>query len=160
MAKEPINYIEEADIELVAAHGHLNDYQTAATKSAIYPGRGTPIGLMYCAGKLNGESGELIEHVGKAMRDDNLIPLVNVHGPVAEYMEPEQGELITYASLRGKLTPERHAAIVKEIGDGLWYLSAICNELGISLKEAAVVNLHKLRDRQLRDVQRGSGDSR
>ena len=42
----------------------------------------------------------------------------------------------------------------------LWYLSAICNELGIKLSNAAIGNLTKLSDRQVRDVLRGSGDER
>lgn len=49
---------------------------------------------------------------------------------------------------------------MKEVGDCLWYLSAICNELGISLAEAASFNLAKLKDRTDRDALRGSGDTR
>jgi NTP pyrophosphatase (non-canonical NTP hydrolase) len=41
----------------------LNEYQTQASGTAVYPGRMSPHGLMYCALKLNGEAGELAEHV-------------------------------------------------------------------------------------------------
>lgn len=121
-------------------------YQQTATQSAVYPGQGTPLGLAYVALKLNGEAGELAEHVGKAMRDDGLIDL-EPHGDFhAAYFE--------------KLTPERRSLIIKEIGDICWYLSAACNELGITLSEAAIINLEKLADRQERNVLRGSGDER
>ena len=132
---EPINHIDEQDIEKQQMLGAFDIYQIAATKSAIYPDKGWPGGLVYCALKLNGEAGELAEHVGKAMRDDAFM-------------------------VRETLTYERREAIVKEVGDVLWYLSAICNELGIKLNEAAVINLRKLADRQARGTQRGSGDDR
>ena len=70
--KPVINTITAADVAYVEAIGTLDAYQAAATKTAIYPGQGTPLGLAYCALKLNGEAGEFAEHVGKAMRDDAL----------------------------------------------------------------------------------------
>lgn len=125
----------------------IDYYQKIATKSAIYPGQGTPLGLAYVALKLNGEAGEFAEHVGKAMRDDALFDAPEVIGGVATFCG-------------GTLTPERRAAIIKEIGDCLWYASAACNELGITLSEAALTNLEKLCDRTERDALRGSGDDR
>ncbi len=38
-------------------------------------------------------------------------------------------------------------AIVKEIGDVLWYLAAICEETGLSLSDVATANVAKLRAR-------------
>lgn len=130
-----MNHIEDLDIRTLQNTHSINDYQEAATKSAIYPGKDTALGLMYCALKLNGEAGELAEHIGKALRDDNF----------GAYQE---------------LTPERKEHIIKEVGDVAWYLSAICNELNIDFATALVVNLRKLKDRQERNVQRGSGDDR
>lgn len=138
----------------------LSYYQTIATKCAIYPGQGTPLGLAYVALKLNGEAGEFAEHVGKAMRDDALIPVAEGRGSVAEGMDENDGIRFQYAALSEQLTPARKLAIIKEIGDVLWYLSAACNELGISLSDAALVNLQKLCDRGERDALRGSGDER
>ena len=112
----------------------LNTYQQIATGTAVYPGQGTPLGLIYCALKMNGEAGEFAEHVGKAMRDDALMGF--------------------------GLTPERRTLLVKEVGDVLWYLSAACTELGITLSEAANVNLRKLHDRKTRGALQGSGDNR
>ena len=124
----------------------LDFYQEIATRSAVYPGQGSVLGLMYCSLKLNGEAGELAEHVGKAMRDDDLV-------------EPDLARP-TSIGWMNELTPERKALIIKEVGDNLWYLSAICNELGIKLSDAAIGNLTKLSDRQDRGVLRGSGDER
>lgn len=144
----PINQIDENDIAAFAGDPNFDRYQKAATKSAIYPGQGTSLGLSYCALKLNGEAGELAEHVGKAMRDDNLIP----------YGINNDGEHL--ADLSASLTKERRALIIKEIGDCLWYLSALCNELGITLGYAALMNLDKLFDRQKRNKLQGGGDNR
>jgi len=152
----PINRITRQDVEhwgLFTNHGRnlLDYYQEIATKSAVYPGQGSALGLLYCALKLNGEAGELAEHVGKAMRDDALMFSVNAHSG-------EHGPNNLCAT--GQLTPERYALIVKEVGDQLWYLSSICNELGIRLSDAAGGNLAKLCDRGERDVLQGSGDER
>lgn len=143
-----INRITRKDVEVFAGipPGALGHYQFVATKSAIYPGQGSPLGLIYCALKLNGEAGELAEHVGKAMRDDSY----------CEQMLDETG----LALIDAKLDEKRRELIIKEVGDCLWYLSAICNELGITLHHAATVNLSKLADRTEREQLRGSGDER
>lgn len=129
--------------------GNLMDfYQHLATKSAIYPGQRSALGLAYVALKLNGEAGEFAEHVGKAMRDDGLMDaqLINRDGSGGTKMSV--------------LTEERRISIIKEIGDVLWYLSAACNELSITLSDAALTNLEKLHDRANRNALRGSGDNR
>ncbi len=134
--KEPINKITYKDAEAFRHDGTMLSYQEVATKSAIYPGQGTPLGLVYCGLKLNGEAGELAEHIGKAMRDDALM------------------------GVGGHLSDERKHLVIKEIGDVLWYLSAICNELNITLEYAATTNLRKLAGRTERDKLQGSGDDR
>jgi NTP pyrophosphatase (non-canonical NTP hydrolase) len=142
MEKPKINGILHSDV--AGFTETLNDYQRIATKSAIYPGIKSPVGLMYCTLKLNGEAGELAEHVGKAMRDDNF------------------GETDIYKRHHTKigLTEQRRDLVIKEVGDVLWYLSAICNELGLPLGYVARQNLIKLADRTERDALRGSGDTR
>lgn len=142
-----INNITEGDLEDFSHSSLLSEYQRIATKSAIYPGQGTPIGLMYAALKLNGEAGEFAEHVGKALRDDDFIKITKV--PVG----------LSYITA-SNLTPERKDFLIKEIGDCLWYLSALCNELGVSLAHVAWVNLRKLADRTNRNKLQGSGDNR
>lgn len=142
-----INKLNLAEIENFAQFPDMNKYQRVASGSAIYPGQGTPLGLIYCALKLNGEAGELAEHVGKAMRDDGLL-----NGMYMDHGTVQDGGL--------GLTDDRRELIIKEIGDCLWYLGAICRELEITFSDAAVTNLQKLYDRQQRNALQGSGDNR
>lgn len=50
--------------------------------------------------------------------------------------------------------------IAFELGDVMWYVSQICNELNISLEEIATLNIQKLTKRQKEDLLQGSGDKR
>lgn len=47
-----------------------------------------------------------------------------------------------------------------ELGDVLWYLARLADELGFSLDDIAERNLDKLLDRQERDALTGEGDDR
>lgn len=87
--------------------------------------------LAYPALGLAGEAGEVAEHAKKAIRDDD-----------------------------GSVTPERRAAMAKELGDVLWYVAQIATELELDLDEIAAGNLEKLLSRQRRGVLSGSGDER
>lgn len=153
ITRSDVDWFREIATQTTMKPTHVNAldfYQRIATKSAFYPGQNSPLGLLYCALKLNGEAGELAEHVGKAMRDDGLVEMsedVDIFGA-------------TFMTMQEDLTPERRTLIIKEIGDNLWYLSAICNELGIGLSDAALTNLEKLCDRGERDKLQGSGDNR
>lgn len=60
----------------------------------------------------------------------------------------------------GKFTAEDYEAIKKELGDVLWYLSMIADELGLSFDDVASANLAKLADRQTRNVIKSTGDNR
>lgn len=108
----------------------LNDYQQQVLKTAVYPGRKSPYGITYGALKLNGEAGEFAEHLGKAMRDDDGI------------------------------TDARRTLMIKELGDVMWYVAALADELEITLDDVARINLDKLADRAARGVLAGSGDNR
>jgi NTP pyrophosphatase (non-canonical NTP hydrolase) len=121
----------------------FEEYETEAVSTAIYPGQNTALGLMYVALKMNGEAGELAEHIGKALRDDDL-------------SEPFERYAVTFNSL----TPERQTLIMKEIGDVLWYLAAAAREVGTNLSTIAQGNITKLRDRKERGKLGGSGDNR
>lgn len=50
--------------------------------------------------------------------------------------------------------------LAKELGDVLWYVSALSRDLGIDLEDVASRNIEKLRSRAERGTLRGSGDSR
>lgn len=47
-----------------------------------------------------------------------------------------------------------------ELGDVLWYVARLADELDLSLAEIADGNIDKLLDRQARDVLEGEGDDR
>jgi NTP pyrophosphatase (non-canonical NTP hydrolase) len=87
--------------------------------------------LTYPVLGLNGEAGEVAEKVKKVIRDSE--------GVVGE---------------------ATRKILAKELGDVLWYVAAICSELGLSMAEVADQNLDKLNDRKERGVLHGSGDER
>ena len=81
---------------------------------------------------LCGEAGEVAEKVKKSIRDG------------LDYWQEEQ--------FKEDLT--------KELGDVLWYISALASDLDISLDEVAENNLLKLASRKKRNKIGGSGDNR
>ena len=77
----------------------------------------------------------------------------------------EAGEVLgkikkVYRDKEGKFTTDVCIEIGDEIGDTLWYMAALCEDLGISLEDVANNNLIKLADRKKRNVISGSGDKR
>lgn len=80
---------------------------------------------------LAGEAGEVAEKVKKIQRDNG-----------------------------GVVDDERRDALKKELGDVLWYVAALCSELGLKMGDVAEHNVAKLRDRRARDAIRGEGDNR
>lgn len=111
----------------------LNEYQTQARATADYPLLGE--NLVYPALGGAEEAGEIAGKVKKLWRNKGKTSGVD-------------------------LTQEEKDALIKEIGDELWYLAADCSELGITLQYAAEVNLDKLADRQARGVIKSEGDNR
>lgn len=60
----------------------------------------------------------------------------------------------------GEATKEDIAELAKEMGDVLWYLAVLAEELGLKLDDIATMNLAKLASRQSRNVISGRGDNR
>jgi NTP pyrophosphatase (non-canonical NTP hydrolase) len=50
--------------------------------------------------------------------------------------------------------------VAKELGDVLWYLANLSNDIGYNLDEVADINIEKLTSRKDRDKIKGSGDNR
>jgi len=80
---------------------------------------------------LSGESGEVAEIIKRIIRDKN-----------------------------GAVDEETKAALSKELGDVLWYLTQLATEFDISLEEIALNNIEKLKSRKDRGLLHGKGDNR
>ena len=87
--------------------------------------------IVYPALGLAGEAGEIAEKVKKVLRDDN-----------------------------GEWTDTTRAAILDELGDPLFYIAALADDLGFTLHQVMENNVSKLTSRKARGVLQGSGDDR
>lgn len=74
----------------------------------------------------------------------------------------ETGEVIEKVKkhLRDGKAVYRDVEVLKELGDVLWYLSVLSDDLGWSLADVASTNLDKLKSRKTRGVLHGDGDNR
>jgi len=80
---------------------------------------------------LVGEAGEIANKVKKIMRDKD-----------------------------GKIDEETRDDIKKELGDVLWYVSAVATEFGLDMSEIAYKNYEKLKKRMEEGKIKGNGDNR
>lgn len=60
----------------------------------------------------------------------------------------------------GAVSENDKVAIVKELGDTLWYIASVSRYLNTPLSEVAKGNIAKLSDRKNRDKLHGEGDER
>ena len=60
----------------------------------------------------------------------------------------------------GRITDEHVGEIKKELGDLLWYIASMCDNLEIRLEDVAKGNIEKLQSRRDRGTLHGSGDNR
>ncbi|MBQ3348514.1 nucleoside triphosphate pyrophosphohydrolase family protein [Candidatus Saccharibacteria bacterium] len=60
----------------------------------------------------------------------------------------------------GMITDADKEAIVKELGDILWYVSAIAEYLDVPFDDVAQLNLKKAESRRKRNALHGEGDDR
>ena len=77
----------------------------------------------------------------------------------------EAGEVMNkikkvYRDKQGVFDKETKKEIAKELGDVLWYLAVLSQDLGQSLDRTAEMNLEKLSERKKRGTLAGSGDNR
>lgn len=109
----------------------LNDYQSKAVTTAVYP---KDKALPYLALGLSGEAAEVANKVKKILRGDYD-------------NDPEKAE-------------EALKAITMELGDTLWYIAVLASELDADLDLIAISNLDKLKARAEANTLKGSGDDR
>lgn len=135
----------------------VKDYQDIIKKTAVYP---ADIGILYCALGLCGEAGEVSEKIKKLYRDSPLL----VHE--IEMSKFEYG----FSSDKGMIKLDDHSdskglssfkdSLKKEIGDVIWYCTALANEFKIPLSEILETNYNKLIERRTTGTLHGSGDNR
>lgn len=117
----------------------LKTYQTIIKETAIYP---KEIGLSYCAMGLAGESGEVANKIKKLYRDkEGFIKFGMAILSVSEGKEVKD-------------------TIKHELGDVLWYITALANEIDLSLEDIMKANYDKLMKRKEENTLSGSGDYR
>lgn len=122
----------DSDDDLIVT---FQQYAEAANFSAMYPHFGS--NLCYPAMGLSGEAGEVCDKIKKLWRNKG-VPILK----------------------RTDLTEEDLTELIKELGDVMWYLNAICTELKIPLSYIAHTNIKKLRSRMERGVLKSQGDNR
>lgn len=74
----------------------------------------------------------------------------------------EVGELYGYIAkiIRDGAKEDQQEYVMKELGDILWFVSAIAYDHGLQLEDIAKANVEKLRSRMERGTIQGSGDER
>ncbi len=108
----------------------LNEYQKKALETALYPAKHK---IVYSALGLGNEAGEVMGKIKKWLRGDD-------------------GE--------GEMSDERKDALKGELGDVLWYLAVLANDLDLKLGDIAEANVEKLQSRKERGTLKGDGDKR
>ena len=111
----------------------FDEYQKKAITTDVYGGKGDIQSIAFLNKVLGlvGETGEVAEKVKKLQRNQ-----------------------------AGEMSKSDRQELLKELGDVLWYLSALTFYLGESLDKLAQSNLDKLFDRKSRGVIKSQGDNR
>lgn len=135
----------------------LNAYQRIATKSAIYPGQGTPLGLLYVTLKLNGEAGELL-----SATPDNLVKEL---GDVCWYLGAIHNELKLPLSNVLCVPVSKFQPRVDRLSDVIIAASVIAETVGKTMRDDNLIELvysydHGAAVFLANDITRLSGDRR
>lgn len=112
---------------------YINDYVKRTASTAVYPGAGEDLGLLYVTLGVCSEAGELAEFIKKSVRDKGR---------------------------GGDLIGKRRDDVEKELGDIMWYWAGVCRELGFDPSEVLRKNLEKLELRKKADAIHGHGNDR
>lgn len=110
----------------------LNEYQSMALETAIYP---EEFKVIYPTLGITGEAGEVSDKIKKLIRDKGY-----------------KGGLIEDAKDRED--------IALELGDVLWYVATLAHDIGFTLEQVAMMNYFKLQKRKEQNKLGGSGDHR
>jgi NTP pyrophosphatase (non-canonical NTP hydrolase) len=110
---------------------YMNAYQNAARKTAM---------------------GNSLDHFVHGLTEEA--------GEVAGVMKRFHRGDEKYQDRTYELSPFAKDKLLDEIGDVLWYIAMIADELETTLEDVALRNINKLADRHMRNVITGSGDNR
>jgi NTP pyrophosphatase (non-canonical NTP hydrolase) len=112
---------------------NMDEYQLLTRKTALYPRdhENYSAQMAYLTLGMVGEAGEVANRYKKVVRDDNYV-----------------------------ISTDAKNDILAELGDVLWYLARIADELGCNLSEIGESNIEKLLSRAVRGKLGGSGDNR
>ncbi len=109
---------------------NFNEYQKKALKTALYSGNKFTDLTHWVLGTVE-EAGEIAGRFKRIIRDQD-----------------------------SKITEANRQEMASEIGDVLWHLAVLSQELDIPFDQVAKQNLAKLADRQKRGKIKGKGDNR
>ena len=118
----------------------LNEYQEKAMSTCL-PSCNN---FAYMSLGLVSEVGELAGKVAKAVRKEEITLFGN--------------DLYCGKRISEDGGKELHKGLIGELGDVLWFVSGICNVLGLPLEDVADANLAKLAERKKNGTIIGNGD--
>lgn len=116
----------------------MNDYQTAARRTAMGNS------LDHFVHGLTEEAGEVAGVMKRFHRGDEKYRMAD----------------FIHINCKYSLSDSAKDKLKAEIGDVLWYIAMIADELEITLEEVAQYNINKLADRATRKAIKGEGDNR
>lgn len=127
-------------------------YQVKAHTLSRYP---RDAGATYATLGLVGEVAEVIEkHVQIMSEALDACKFAGKAGAIANQVKKIDRDD------NGILTEKRRAAILKELGDCLWYIAEVATKLDCPLSQVATNNLNNLFGRKNRGTLHGNGDNR
>lgn len=86
-----------------------------------------------------------------------VYPVLGLTGEAGEVAEKIKKQLRGGKSLHDE---DFREAVVKELGDVLWYISNLASDLHVNLDDVARINLEKLAARKQNNTIQGDGDNR
>lgn len=125
----------------------FNGYQEHVAKLGDFPNL-KERGLIYGSLGLTGEAGEFADKIKKYWRNFGI----TTGDQVELYDATQNKEVLPEFNMKNGL--------IKELGDVLWYVTALSIQLGTTLEQVAETNVLKLTGRKERGTLKGEGDNR